>query len=95
MKLQYSVYWADPSDDQVNLNWINDSYANVYAATGGVPVSNGVTGGCYVNYPDVDLPASWPALYYQGNYPALQAVKVRWDPHNVFNHAQSIALPTA
>ena len=94
MKLQYSVYWADPGDDQVNLNWINDSYAAVYAATGGVPVSNGVTDGCYVNYPDVDL-AELAALYYQGNYPALQVVKARWDPHNVFNHAQSIALPTA
>ncbi len=91
MKLQYSVYWTDPSDDQVNLNWINDFYPSVYAATGGVPVSNQVTDGCYVNYPDVDLPSSWPTLYYKDNYPALQAVKARWDPHNVFNHAQSIA----
>ena len=95
MKLQYSVYWEDPSDDQVNLNWINDLYANVYAGTGGVPASNGVTDGCYVNYPDVNLPSSWPALYYKGNYPALQAVKARWDPRNVFNHTQSITAPTA
>lgn len=36
MKLQYSVYWPDPSDDQVDLNWINNFYASVYAATGGV-----------------------------------------------------------
>ncbi|HEY9242576.1 MAG TPA: FAD-binding oxidoreductase [Streptosporangiaceae bacterium] len=90
MKLQYQTYWAEPKDDQVNLRWINDFYARVYAATGGVPVSNGVTDGCYVNYPDVDLPSTWPTLYYKDNYPALQAVKARWDPHNVFNHAQSI-----
>jgi hypothetical protein len=38
----------------------------------------------------VDLPSSWPTLYYKAGYPALQAVKARWDPHNAFNHAQSI-----
>jgi FAD/FMN-containing dehydrogenase len=90
MKLQYQTYWTAPEDDDVNLRWINRFYASVYAATGGVPVPNQVTDGCYVNYPDVDLPASWPELYYKSSYPALQAVKAHWDPHNVFHHAQSI-----
>jgi hypothetical protein len=90
MKLQYQTYWAQPADDDVNLHWINGFYTNVYSATGGVPVSNRVTDGCFINYCDVDLPASWPTLYYKDSYPALQAVKVRWDPRNVFNHAQSI-----
>ena len=90
MKLQYQTYWTSPEDDEVNLRWINRFYASVYAASGGVPASNRVTDGCFINYPDVDLPSSWPALYYKGNYPGLQAVKARWDPHNVFNHAQSI-----
>jgi hypothetical protein len=58
----------------------------VYAASGGVPASNRVTDGCFINYPDVDLPSSWPTLYYKAGYPALRAVKARWDPHNVFNH---------
>lgn len=62
----------------------------MYAATGGVPVSNGVTDGCFINYCDVDLPSSWPTLYYKGSYPRLQGVKARWDPRNVFHHAQSI-----
>ena len=90
MKLQYQTYWTSPEDDEVNLGWINGFYARVYAASGGVPASNRVTDGCFINYPDVNLPASWPALYYKDGYPALQAVKARWDPRNVFNHAQSI-----
>jgi len=90
MKLQYQTYWSLPADDTVNLNWISNFYARVYAATGGVPVSNGVTDGCFINYCDVDLPSSWPTLYYKGSYPRLQGVKARWDPRNVFHHAQSI-----
>jgi FAD/FMN-containing dehydrogenase len=90
MKLQYQTYWTSPEDDEVNLRWINRFYARVYAASGGVPASNRVTDGCFINYPDVDLPPSWPTLYYKAGYPALQAVKARWDPRNVFNHAQSI-----
>jgi FAD/FMN-containing dehydrogenase len=90
MKLQYQTYWPYADDDEYNLRWINTFYANVYSATGGVPVSNRVTDGCFINYPDVDLPASWPTLYYKGSYRALQVVKARWDPRNVFHHAQSI-----
>ena len=44
---------------------------------------------CYVNYPDSDL-ENWAYLYYLGNYPALQGVKARWDPNNIFNHDQSV-----
>jgi FAD/FMN-containing dehydrogenase len=94
MKLQYQTYWALPAGDQVNLNWISSFYAGVYQATGGVPASNDVTDGCYINYCDADLPSSWPALYYKDGYPALQAVKAQWDPRNVFRHAQSI-VPAA
>jgi Berberine and berberine like len=38
--------------------------------------------------------ASWPALYYKANYRALQVVKTRRDPLNVFHHAQSIVAAT-
>jgi hypothetical protein len=91
MKLQYHTSWAQPQGDDANLNWIRGFYTSVYSATGGVPASNQVTDGCYINYCDVDLPATWPTLYYKDGYPALQAVKAEWDPLNVFNHAQSIA----
>jgi hypothetical protein len=99
MKLQYQVYWTDPNQDGGNLAWIRNFYESVYFDTGGVPSPNAVTDGCYVNYCDADLPApgapgvDWPTLYYKDNYPRLQRVKARWDPNNIFNHAQSIRLP--
>jgi FAD/FMN-containing dehydrogenase len=94
MKLQYHTSWAQPQDDDANLNWIRSFYTSVYSDTGGVPASNQITDGCYINYPDVDLPATWPTLYYKNGYPALQAVKAQWDPLNVFNHTQSITAVT-
>ena len=46
----------------------------------------------HINYPDVDL-KDWAYLYYKENYPRLQTAKKLWDPHNIFYHQQSIALP--
>jgi hypothetical protein len=90
MKLQYQTYWTDEEDSPANLDWIGAFYTDMYGAAG--PVPDEVMDGCYVNYPDVDL-EDWQGLYYLGLYPRLQQVKARWDPHDIFNHAQSIALP--
>jgi FAD/FMN-containing dehydrogenase len=87
MKLQYQTYWADADEDPQNLAWISDFYSEMYGERG--PWPDGVMDGCYVNYPDVDL-KEWPYLYYKENYPRLQRVKARWDPHDIFHHAQSI-----
>ena len=92
MKLQYQTYWTDPAEDAVHLDWIRRCYASVYAGTGGEPARDGVTDGCYVNYPDVDL-RDWATLYFGPNYPRLQEVKARWDPTDQFRHAQSVRLP--
>ncbi len=89
LKLQYQIYWTDPAEDDANLAWIRDFYQAVYADTGGEPISNGVTDGCFVNYCDTDL-VHWPQLYYKDNYRRLVAAKRAWDPHDVFRHAQSI-----
>jgi hypothetical protein len=91
MKLQYQTYWTDSADDDVNLAWIRRFYSSVYASTGGTPIPNRVTDGCYVNYPDVDL-RDWARLYYKQNYRRLQRVKARWDPTNSFRYSQSIRL---
>ncbi|HEX8067153.1 MAG TPA: FAD-binding oxidoreductase [Thermoleophilaceae bacterium] len=90
MKLQYQTYWTDPAQDDENLSWIRDFYVAMYGPRG--PVPDGTVDGCYVNYPDVDLP-DWQHLYYKGNYPELQRAKGRWDPGNVFNHRQSVEPP--
>ncbi|WP_110943897.1 FAD-binding oxidoreductase [Streptomyces niger] len=100
-KLMWMCQWNDPADDEKNITWNRECYEEVYAKTGGVPVSDGITDGCYVNYPDIDLndPAHnrsgvpWYTLYYKDNYPRLQRVKRRYDPRNFFRHAQSIRLP--
>lgn len=61
------------------------------------------TDGCYINYPDVDIsdPAlntlgqPWHQLYYKNSYQRLQRAKKVWDPHNIFRHEQSVAVPAA
>jgi hypothetical protein len=103
MKMQYQVYWTknDPKEPEY-LAWIRDTYKATFMATGGVPVTGGgVTDGCYINYPDVDLSdpqwnrsnQPWSTLYYKDAYPTLQQVKKRWDPNNVFRNTQSVRLP--
>jgi hypothetical protein len=82
-------------------------YRDVYAAYGGTPDPaqdpDSVVDGCYYNYPDIALGthadgninhALW--LYFLANYRQrprnLVAVKRRWDPDNIFHHAQSLPV---
>lgn len=102
-KMLWQVFWNDAADDDTYIGWARECYGEVYADTGGVPVPNEVTDGCYVNYPDVDLGdpryntsgTPWHELYYKQNYPRLQQVKQEYDPRNVFRHSQSVRLPGA
>ncbi|EFL27942.1 putative secreted FAD-linked oxidase [Streptomyces himastatinicus ATCC 53653] len=100
-KMSWMLYWTEAADEAKSLAWIRECYQEVYAETGGVPVPNDVTDGCYVNYPDIDLgdpkyntsKVPWHDLYYKENYPKLQAVKKKYDPRNIFRHSQSVGLP--
>jgi FAD/FMN-containing dehydrogenase len=91
-------FWANPQADDQHLRWARALYRDVFAATGGVPVPNDRTGGCYINWPDPDLLEAewnqsgvpWSQLYYGQNYEQLQEAKRRWDPHQVFHHALSV-----
>jgi FAD/FMN-containing dehydrogenase len=102
MKPQFIVSWTDPNTDAQNIEWVRELYRDVFADTGGVPVPNDRTDGCYVNYADSDLsdPAwntsgvPWSELYYKDNYPTLQRTKSRWDPGNLFRHVQSVEPPS-
>lgn len=87
MKLQYQTYWTTEEETAENLRWMSDFYTAMYGTSG--PLPDGTMDGCYVNYPDSDL-KNWEYLYYLDNYPALQKVKARWDPNNIFNHEQSV-----
>lgn len=101
LKMIWFVQWQNAADDATYVGWLRRFYQEMYADTGGVPVPNAVTDGCYINYPDIDLsdPAfnrsgvPWHGLYFKENYPRLQRVKARWDPLDVFRHGQSIRLP--
>jgi hypothetical protein len=90
--------------EQAHVDWINAMYRDVYGAYGGTPDPakdpTGTVDGCYFNYPDIALgthadgrvdQALW--LYFLENYRQrprnLVAVKRRWDPANIFHHAQS------
>jgi hypothetical protein len=90
-----------------HLGWINEFYREVYAEYGGTPDPandpSGTVAGAYYNYPDNVLgthatgdvdDALW--LYFLDNFRNNQrnlvAVKRRWDPANIFHHAQSIPV---
>lgn len=100
MKLQYQTYWQDPGDDAYRLKGIRDTYHAAHSTSVadqahlGIPYPNDHYDGCYINYPDVDMLQYefWPQLYYGTGelYPFLQAVKRKYDPHNVFHHAMAV-----
>jgi hypothetical protein len=102
-KMMWMSLWIDPAEDDKYIGWNRDFYQDLYKDTGGVPVPNAVTDGCYANYPDVDLSdprfnrsqSPWHDLYYVHNYRRLQQIKARLDPRDAFRHAQSIRLPGA
>lgn len=49
-----------------------------------------VTGGRYVNYPDINQ-EDYGTAYWRKNYARLRRIKSKRDPGNVFSHAQSVA----
>ncbi|MFI0423449.1 BBE domain-containing protein [Spongiactinospora sp. 9N601] len=97
--LLYVSEWGDPAQDDLHIGFQRRLYQEVYAATGGVPVPGGDTGGAYINYPDIDLAdprwnasgVPWHELYYRDGHARLRRVKARWDPHDVFRHRLSVA----
>jgi FAD/FMN-containing dehydrogenase len=78
--LQYQIYWKHPTEEEACVRWLDDLRAAMRPF---------VSGGAYVNYPDLAIP-DWQCAYFGANLRRLVAVKTRHDPDNVFRHAQSI-----
>ncbi len=97
-KMCFQTFWERAEDDDFYLSWLRGLYSEFFAETGGVPVPDTRSDGCYINYPDNDGadPAfnhsgvPWYTLYYKDNYPRLQQVKRRYDPADRFRHTLSI-----
>ncbi|MEU6961328.1 FAD-binding oxidoreductase [Streptomyces chrestomyceticus] len=103
IKMRIENWWVNPADDASNIGWTREIFQDLFAETGGVPVPDSATDGCYINYADADMTdpefnrsgVPWPTLYYKDNYPRLRRVKGRWDPRNVFRHRMSVEPPVA
>ncbi|MFB6564913.1 FAD-dependent oxidoreductase [Streptomyces sp. NPDC056400] len=97
-KMCFQTFWQEESEDAFYLGWLRDLYEDFFSATGGVPLIDDSTDGCYINYPDRDVTdprrnrsgVPWQTLYYKDNYPRLQQVKRKYDPSDFFRHSMSI-----
>lgn len=98
-KMMWMSLWSNSEEDTAYIEWNRQCYEDLYKESGGVPVPNGKSDGCYVNYPDRDLndpernrsEYSWAELYWKDNYPKLQSIKRVYDPLNIFHHRQSVS----
>jgi FAD/FMN-containing dehydrogenase len=82
LSLEYVALWQQASVNVENASrgWVRDAHAALRPHVSGEAVQN---------YADTDL-AGWKRAYYGANLPRLVSVKRRYDPGNLFRHAQSI-----
>ncbi|HUK67979.1 MAG TPA: FAD-binding oxidoreductase [Streptosporangiaceae bacterium] len=80
---QYTTVWRTGAASGGVANqqaWLRSFYASMrpYAS-----------GQAYQNYVDPDL-TNWSQAYYGANYPRLQQIKAKYDPHQLFDFPQAI-----
>lgn len=81
--VQYITDWTSPgSGSEVARQhaWLRSTYSRLHPHA---------SGQAYQNYIDPDL-KNWQWAYYGANYPRLQRVKARYDPHWLFRFPQAI-----
>jgi FAD/FMN-containing dehydrogenase len=81
--IQYVMQWDSSSASDANIAMMRTLYTSMRPF---------VSGGCYVNYCDLDLGDGYAKAYWGDNLPRLMKIKAQFDPKNIFRHAQSVPL---
>jgi FAD/FMN-containing dehydrogenase len=79
--LTVEANWEDPADDDANVSWAREVFAEVQA----LPVASGR----YGNFPGLNEDST--KLLYGDNYDRLVEVKTEYDPENLFRTNQNVA----
>jgi hypothetical protein len=81
--MQYYMQWDSVGASDANIAMMRTLYTSMRPF---------VSGGCYVNYCDLDLGEGYAKAYWGDNLPRLMKIKAEVDPKNIFRHAQSVPL---
>jgi Berberine and berberine like len=81
--MQYYMQWDSAGASDANIAMMQTLYTSMRPF---------VSGGCYVNYCDLDLGDGYAKAYWGDNLPRLMKIKAQVDPKNIFRHAQSVPL---
>jgi FAD/FMN-containing dehydrogenase len=83
--MQYYKDWPNAGASAANIAAMRTLYTSMRPF---------VSGGCYVNYCDLDLDLGdgYAKAYWGDNLPRLMKIKAAVDPKNIFKHAQSVPL---
>ncbi len=81
--MQYYMEWHSATATNGNIAMMRTLYDSMRPF---------VSGGCYVNYCDLDLGDGYAKAYWGDNLPRLMKIKAQVDPKNIFKHAQSVPL---
>ncbi len=80
--LHYQINWRHPSEDERNMKWISEFRRAMQPH---------VSGQNYFNYCDLNT-ENYASSYFGDNLTKLQAVKVKYDPDDVFRYPQSLKV---
>jgi FAD/FMN-containing dehydrogenase len=81
--IQYYREWDGAGQSDANIAMMRALYTSMRPF---------VSGGCYVNYCDLDLGNGYAKAYWGDNLARLMKIKAQYDPNNMFRHAQSVPL---
>lgn len=80
--IQYAAVWFDAKLTTARMAQVQKLHS---------VIAPHVSASAYANYCDLEIP-NWAEAYWGENLPRLKEVKRKYDPENVFRHAQSVPL---